>query len=117
LVAKLRPWVEYARRLGGQPVLKSHPAESISKYDSLGLEYLHYSGPVEELFASLGKNIREVWSFNSTSLITGRALFGLVGKRIELPWPKTSIELFKGQAQALFLAYTEPARQGNQVDT
>ena len=117
LIAGLCPWIEYARQLGGEVLLKPHPAESVAKYESLGVECLEYSGPVEELFATFSQNIREVWGFNSTSLITGRALFGLVSKRIELPWPGTSIKLFGDEARALFGKYTEPARQLERFDT
>jgi hypothetical protein len=107
LLDQLKPWVEHAKLLGAHPLLKPHPAESSLKYKSLQAECVKYSGPVEELLATEGDSLREVWGFNSTSLITARALFGIHGKRIPTPWRQASVQIFQGQALALFSFYTE----------
>ena len=119
LVDSIRACIEYAKALGATPALKLHPAEAASNYDSLDLKPIEYSGPVEELFAAKGENFREVWGFNSTSLITGRALFGISTKRMDPPWQELSITVFQGHALELFLNFTEliSLRQGEKPPT
>ncbi|PLW68659.1 polysialyltransferase family glycosyltransferase [Pseudohalioglobus lutimaris] len=104
----LKSMKEQIEEMGAQPAIKTHPAETSGKYDHLGIEQLTYAGPAEDLFAAKTQSIKEVWGFSSTSLITGSALFGLRCRRIDLDRPGASIRLFKGEALALFLHYTEP---------
>lgn len=103
-IEKLLPMI---RQKGEVPVLKVHPAEDPTKYFRLGLDHVEYEGPAEEIFAAAGCEIAEIWGFSSTSLIIGSALYGIRARRMELPWAEATVEIFKDESRALFLAYTE----------
>lgn len=94
-------------QMGFKPALKLHPAEDEAKYLRLAVKRVEYEGPVEEIFAGAGKDIAEIWGFNSTSLIFGSALYGIRSRRLDLPWPGAGSDVFKGEAQLLFSTYTE----------
>jgi hypothetical protein len=108
LVHEVDRLVQKAEQMGLAPVLKVHPAEDATKYSGINVEQVQYEGPAEEIFAAVGGDIAEIWGFSSTSLIMGKALYGIRSRTIWLPWPEATADTFKDQSQLLFQTYTEP---------
>ncbi|WP_421860168.1 polysialyltransferase family glycosyltransferase [Marinobacter salarius] len=106
-VTEIERLVRKIHQLRLVPVLKTHPAEDLSKYNSLDVERVEYDGPAEEIFAAESNNVAEIWGFSSTSLIIGNALYGIRSRRVRLPWPDATVDFFKNEAQSLFKTYTE----------
>ncbi|RLQ22214.1 hypothetical protein DWB85_07950 [Seongchinamella sediminis] len=95
------------RQAGKNPVLKLHPAEEPGKYEKLGLRTIEYPGPVEELLAGSAGEFCEVWSFYSSSLIFGSALFDIRSIAVRTDWNSSTLDDLDEECRALFNKYAE----------
>lgn len=107
LFTAAKKMAEAIKQMGAIPVIKTHPVEAPDKYDHLGIERLNYDGPAEEIFATSSDKIREVWGYNSTSLITGCALFGLKTVSVRTPFFSNLSNMIDREAISLYSAFTE----------
>jgi hypothetical protein len=104
----LRNVEEYAAQKGLSLVVKPHPAECFDKYKKRGMQVIEELGAIEGMIASSSVEVGEVWGFNSTSLITLPALFGLSSKYIVTPDGKLNMSVIYGESKMLFEKYSRP---------
>lgn len=100
--------INYATSKNKRIIVKAHPAEKSEKYIGLGCNVWHDARPIEALIATGALEIKEVWGFNSTSLITLPELFDIESKYLESPWARFNVGHFGPESRALFDHYSKP---------